>query len=192
MAHPGNTASDGCHYCRTNCDKWGVPWNQRHCHGGYTAPKPKIIVPTIPSETKGGPTYFINKSGVVEMLFDWDRPDGKQYSIAMSKTAGGDPGPNTDTTKSEYTFTNIKPGKWYVNIKEEFNGYWSEVAYWTIDIPSNVKDIARPYPTPTPIPTNTNNYQESSDSNESSNGLGTIAMVGLGAGIYHFFNKVKK
>ena len=33
FAHPGNTASDGCHYCRTNCDKWGVPWNQRHCHG---------------------------------------------------------------------------------------------------------------------------------------------------------------
>lgn len=33
-AHPGRTAGDGCHYCRTNCDKWGVPWNERHCHGG--------------------------------------------------------------------------------------------------------------------------------------------------------------
>ena len=31
-AHPGRTASDGCHYCRTNCDKWGVPWGERHCH----------------------------------------------------------------------------------------------------------------------------------------------------------------
>lgn len=37
-AHPGNTASDGCHYCRTNCDKWGVPWNTRHCHNTYSAP----------------------------------------------------------------------------------------------------------------------------------------------------------
>lgn len=36
-AHPGNTASDGCHYCRTNCDKWGVAWNERHCHGGRAA-----------------------------------------------------------------------------------------------------------------------------------------------------------
>ncbi len=36
FAHPGNTASDGCHYCRTNCDYWGVPWNQRHCHGGIS------------------------------------------------------------------------------------------------------------------------------------------------------------
>jgi hypothetical protein len=32
FAHPGNTASDGCHYCRTNCDKWGETWNKRHCH----------------------------------------------------------------------------------------------------------------------------------------------------------------
>lgn len=47
-AHPGRTASDGCHYCRTNCDSWGVPWNERHCHGGYTAPVvvPKTYTPT--------------------------------------------------------------------------------------------------------------------------------------------------
>ena len=37
-AHPGNTASDGCHYCRTNCDKWGVAWDERHCHGRYSTP----------------------------------------------------------------------------------------------------------------------------------------------------------
>lgn len=36
FAHPGRTAADGCHYCRTRCDYWGVPWNQRHCHGGGT------------------------------------------------------------------------------------------------------------------------------------------------------------
>ena len=34
MAHPGRTASDGCHYCRTNCDSWGVPWDELHCHRG--------------------------------------------------------------------------------------------------------------------------------------------------------------
>ncbi len=34
FAHPGRTASDGCHYCKTRCDYWGVPWNERHCHGG--------------------------------------------------------------------------------------------------------------------------------------------------------------
>lgn len=36
--HPGRTASDGCHYCRTNCDKWGVPWGVRHCHGRMEEP----------------------------------------------------------------------------------------------------------------------------------------------------------
>lgn len=38
-AHPGNTAADGCHYCRTNCDRWGEAWGERHCHGGYS-PQP--------------------------------------------------------------------------------------------------------------------------------------------------------
>jgi len=54
FAHPGRTASDGCHYCRTRCGYWGVPWNARHCHGGTVpapppkvepTPTPKIIVP---------------------------------------------------------------------------------------------------------------------------------------------------
>ena len=39
FAHPGNTASDGCHYCRTNCDEWGVAWDQRHCHNTYVEPE---------------------------------------------------------------------------------------------------------------------------------------------------------
>lgn len=45
-AHPGNTAADGCHYCRTNCDKWGVPWDERHCHGGESAPAAVYEAPT--------------------------------------------------------------------------------------------------------------------------------------------------
>lgn len=53
FAHPGNTASDGCHYCRTNCDKWGVAWNQRHCHNTYVAPKytPPVYTPPAPTKT---------------------------------------------------------------------------------------------------------------------------------------------
>jgi len=45
-AHPGNTASDGCHYCRTNCSSWGEVYGARHCHGGgYTTP----TIPSIPT-----------------------------------------------------------------------------------------------------------------------------------------------
>jgi hypothetical protein len=41
-AHPGNTSADGGHYCRTNCDYWGVPYGQRHFHGGYESAQPVI------------------------------------------------------------------------------------------------------------------------------------------------------
>lgn len=34
VAHPGNTAADGCHYCWTNCDYWGEVYGERHCRGG--------------------------------------------------------------------------------------------------------------------------------------------------------------
>lgn len=46
FAHPGRTAADGCHYCRTNCDRWGVPWNERHCHGGSVVIPPVNTIPT--------------------------------------------------------------------------------------------------------------------------------------------------
>ena len=50
FAHPGRTASDGCHYCRTNCDSWGVPWNERHCHNGSSAPIQQAQPTQIPIE----------------------------------------------------------------------------------------------------------------------------------------------
>lgn len=34
-AHPGRTASDGCHYCRKNCEKWGEQRGVRHCHSRH-------------------------------------------------------------------------------------------------------------------------------------------------------------
>ena len=34
LAHPGRTDSNGCHYCRTNCTKWGLANNEYHCHNG--------------------------------------------------------------------------------------------------------------------------------------------------------------
>ena len=37
-AHPGRTAADGCHFCRTNCDRWNVEADKRHCHGGGSSP----------------------------------------------------------------------------------------------------------------------------------------------------------
>lgn len=36
FAHPGGLDSKGCHYCRTNCAKWGLADNEYHCHSGNT------------------------------------------------------------------------------------------------------------------------------------------------------------
>jgi len=52
LAHPGRTASDGCHYCRTRCDYWGEVWNARHCHGGRSSTPIILNSPTpIPTST---------------------------------------------------------------------------------------------------------------------------------------------
>lgn len=32
FAHPGRTDRFGCHTCKTNCKKWGLKYNQYHCH----------------------------------------------------------------------------------------------------------------------------------------------------------------
>lgn len=80
FAHPGNTASDGCHYCRTNCDRWGVPWNERHCHGvaietvqPTSTPRPTIIptkkttlVPTKITTPTNTPTPIITNTPTLE------------------------------------------------------------------------------------------------------------------------------
>jgi hypothetical protein len=57
FAHPGNTDANGCHYCRTNCSKWGEVANQRHCHGApvvipvYALP-PVVEEPVVETKTK--------------------------------------------------------------------------------------------------------------------------------------------
>ncbi len=54
QAHPGRTASDGYHYCRTNCDKWGEVAGQRHGHG---QPKAKLETQTEAARTTASCKY---------------------------------------------------------------------------------------------------------------------------------------
>ena len=56
-AHPGGTASDGCHYCRTNCSRWNVPANRRHCHGGRSTPAPSAPSQQVKSCTAATGTW---------------------------------------------------------------------------------------------------------------------------------------
>lgn len=49
-AHPGGLASDGCHYCRTNCAAWGETYGTRHCH--RTRQKEEVAEETIKKITQ--------------------------------------------------------------------------------------------------------------------------------------------
>ena len=44
FSHPGGTGEDGCHVCRSNCEKWSLDKDERHCHNdgsdGDSAPAP--------------------------------------------------------------------------------------------------------------------------------------------------------
>ncbi|MBT4937131.1 hypothetical protein HON22_04390 [Candidatus Peregrinibacteria bacterium] len=101
QAHPGRTAGDGCHYCRTNCSKWGVEWDERHCHGSYSKPsysKPstnanyedilkklreqKYVIPDCPLNS----TYSkVNKICVCSLGFG--SSFNKQYCVKIPENA---------------------------------------------------------------------------------------------------------
>lgn len=49
FAHPGRTAADDCHYCRTNCSSWGYVTDTRHCHGD-TPPVTKTVAPIVTTQ----------------------------------------------------------------------------------------------------------------------------------------------
>lgn len=49
-AHPGNVAADGCHYCRTNCAKWGKVYGERHCHRDRQRGRPRRNVQPPPRQ----------------------------------------------------------------------------------------------------------------------------------------------
>ncbi|MCL4363740.1 hypothetical protein M1328_00710 [Patescibacteria group bacterium] len=152
-------------FARSGCCSWhggvaGCDTNvgRQVCNDGTYSPSctcayiPRLPTPTpiiIPESIKGGPTYQyndVNKS--YDVTFDWDDwSQSSGWSVGLSQYAGGDPGPNMDTTTSVWIFKNVYPGTHYVNIKASVGGYWSRVSYWTINVPA--------IPTPTPTPTNT-------------------------------------
>jgi len=63
-AHPGNTAADGCHYCRTNCDRWGVPWNTRHCHNAYPVKQTNTNYKTKTNDENNTFKYIFGAGGI--------------------------------------------------------------------------------------------------------------------------------
>lgn len=106
FAHPGRTASDGCHYCRTNCDKWGVPWNERHCHGKGSSP----AVNTNPAVTQyETPTVVISP---IQTILPTSTPTESPTSTVIpiySPTPTNTPTPTINRTPINSQTTTVTP-----------------------------------------------------------------------------------
>jgi competence protein ComEC len=85
LAHPGRTDSNGGHYCRTNCEKWGEVEGEWHSHGDSdnesskpddTAPVKITPIPAKPVKT------------VVEKL---SQPAKWKLSVYFLNVGQGDP-----------------------------------------------------------------------------------------------------
>lgn len=182
-AHSGRTDAFGCHNCYTSeC------YGEYHCHngGGYGGGYGGYVAPVVPKNPVGQMyADFIphNNEALFDVKVDWADTTALSYSIAISKTPGGNPGPNPDTASSEFVFTNIPAGKWYVNIKSNVGGTWSEIVYWTIEVPKWVKPTPTPtvYISPTPKPESTS-YDNSGD-------WLALALVGGGIAVVWALNR---
>ena len=148
-AHPGNTASDGCHYCRTNCDSWGQLWNQRHCHGGYSSPPASnysaYSAPSCPSNSS-----YNSSKGKCSCNYGYGPSLNKKTCIKIPKNAHSVIS-STDVLMCNNGYE--EKGNSCSKINNEINNTTSKIA-------SNIKT------------------QESNNSDSTTNALVAVAVVG--------------
>lgn len=102
--------------------------------GFYIPPVPICVKPTV-----GDSAYqtFSQNECNQDITFTWAKGINDDfYSVAISKSAGTDPGPKSDTTQTSFTFSNVAPGKWYINLKPGRSCGWGDIVYWEIDVPT--------------------------------------------------------
>ena len=85
FAHPGRTASDGCHYCRTNCARWGVATGVRHCHGGTSTPEPDPDSEDLSGRAVVIDGDTIDVAGSRIRLYGIDAPESQQTCRAAGQ-----------------------------------------------------------------------------------------------------------
>lgn len=96
FAHPGGLDSKGCHYCRTNCAKWGLDTNEYHCHSGNTYSNSKGEVYDKSGSKISGGNSINNNS------------DDKDQSTSNNNSATENPS-NNNSNSSNNSTTNTKP-----------------------------------------------------------------------------------
>lgn len=119
-------------------------------------PTPIHIIPPDNPVTKGDVSFTeMSLTPFYTINVRWIDTGHRDYSIALSKYAGVDPGPNTDTTASKFIFNNVKPGRWYINLKSKIGNQWSKITYFSVDIPAWTLPTPTISPSPTSVPTPT-------------------------------------
>lgn len=104
LAHPGGLDSSGCHYCRTNCAKWGLDTNEYHCHNNtnntYTNSKGEVYDKSG-SKINGGNTSNNNSTekeeNVDNNIINQEKPSND--STGNSNNTTSNTKPENSTTK---------------------------------------------------------------------------------------------
>lgn len=124
FAHPGNTASDGCHYCRTNCSSWGYTYGTRHCHGGSSYSVPSYTSPTYSAPTYNVPSY--NSPSTYSSILRPYKYGDKYYSTLATPDAG------LARTWEGKTILDVYTSEWYLvkDYKKHWIPDWETAEIW--------------------------------------------------------------
>lgn len=96
LAHPGGLDSSGCHYCRTNCGKWGLDTNEYHCHSGNTYSNSK------------GEVYDKSGTKISNSNSNNNASDNKDENVNNNNLTTEKPSSNNNNTSNNST-ANTKP-----------------------------------------------------------------------------------
>ncbi len=184
------SATSGC--CSWHSGVCGCSGGRQLCCDGtlspsctcYSPPPPPRPTPVVfPENINATWNWSPNENKTFSLSVTLNDPNPSQYSAVLSKCRGCDPGPLTDFYSNNFYYDDVKPGTWYLNVKKERGGYWTNTVYWTINVP----EWYPPSPTSVPIPTISlvNKVDTSTQSDDVTTVFGVFLFLAIGAlGIY--------
>ncbi|MFR0979259.1 YHYH domain-containing protein [Holdemania filiformis] len=74
LAHPGKTDGNGCHTCRTDCEKWGLEYGEYHCHNDGDTSSYSV------SSTQNNSSYSNNSSSSSSNSYSYSKDSDPVYN----------------------------------------------------------------------------------------------------------------